>query len=447
MLDTASLSLEQAPPISIPLRFFFTAPMFGMVAGMLVMVAGADMAVSRWTPAVLAFTHLLTLGFLSLVMVGAVIQMLPVLAGSPLPRAVPVGTLVHVTLTGGILLMVPGFLSPDPRFMILALSLLGTGCVLFLAAAGVALIRVRNASPTVKAMCLAVISLAVTLALGTLLGLGRVGLASLGVSSALTDVHLTWGALGWMGLLLIGVAYQVVPMFQVTPEYPEWLRRFLAATLFAGLLLWSSIFIGLSGTEFSSVPADLVLSLLLLEVAGFAIATLVLQSRRQRKIYDPTLAFWRVGLISLVASALLGAVAQWTPSVGQSSWYPLVLGWLVLVGAGVSLTNGMLYKIVPFLCWFHLQNRQIALQSFGATVPHMKGFVPDRLAKRQYRLHVGVCFFGLIGLFWPAPFLRVFGLFLFISNATFLVIISMAARRFRRTFADIEANREDQELN
>jgi hypothetical protein len=35
MMDTGGLSLDQAPPIDIPARFFLTAPLFAIAAGLL----------------------------------------------------------------------------------------------------------------------------------------------------------------------------------------------------------------------------------------------------------------------------------------------------------------------------------------------------------------------------------------------------------------------------
>lgn len=81
----AGLSFQQAPPLSVPLRFFLTAPWFLLGAALLLIVTGPDLMLSRHSPAALAATHLITLGFTTLVMVGALLQLLPVLGGLVLP--------------------------------------------------------------------------------------------------------------------------------------------------------------------------------------------------------------------------------------------------------------------------------------------------------------------------------------------------------------------------
>ncbi|MFB1509785.1 MAG: hypothetical protein AADX96_10675, partial [Thiocapsa sp. C3-sup] len=101
MMDTGGLSLDQAPPIDIPARFFLTAPLFAIAAGLLLAWQGPTLLVSRWMPGALAATHLIAIGYLGLIMCGALLQMLPVVAGAPVPAVRLVGTLTHLLLTGG----------------------------------------------------------------------------------------------------------------------------------------------------------------------------------------------------------------------------------------------------------------------------------------------------------------------------------------------------------
>jgi hypothetical protein len=101
MIPSAGLSLEQAPPFSVPLRFFLTAPWFLVLAALLMLWQGPGIFASRWLPATLALTHLLTLGFMAQVMLGALMQMLPVMVGVVIPRPRLIAALIHIPLTLG----------------------------------------------------------------------------------------------------------------------------------------------------------------------------------------------------------------------------------------------------------------------------------------------------------------------------------------------------------
>ena len=228
MLTTAGLRLEQAPPIGVPFRFFLTAPLFTLAAGLLLTWQGEALMASRWTPAALAGTHLIALGFLTQVMCGALFQMLPVLAGSPVPAARRVGPAGHALLAAGTLALCAGLLGLAPGasgpWLGWGAGLLGLGLAVIALPIAVALARARGAANTVAAMRLALAGLVVTVGLGLVLALAVPGTIRLSDFAAWVDLHLAWGLLGWGGILVMGVGFQVVPMFHVAPAYPRPLR-------------------------------------------------------------------------------------------------------------------------------------------------------------------------------------------------------------------------------
>ena len=217
----ALLSYDQSPPIAAPFRFFLTAPVFGILAGLVLLWGGPDILASRWTPGVLALTHLMTVGFMLQAMLGALIQILPVVAGANLKQPLPLAAAVHLSLNLGALLLVAAFLTFDEMWFKGAALMLGFGTVLFIAAALFALWRIPVTSASIRGLKHAVIALVVTVGIGVAL---TVSLGwSLGLSLLpLADIHLVWGFVGWGAVLLAAVAYVVVPMFQITPAYPVW---------------------------------------------------------------------------------------------------------------------------------------------------------------------------------------------------------------------------------
>ncbi len=399
---TANLSLDQAPPISVPLRFFLTAPVLGLVAALLALAAGPDLYSSRWNPYTLAITHLFTLGFMAQIMCGAILQMLPVVAGAPVPHVTRIAKLSHPLLTAGVLLLATSLLFTDQYWSLLASICLILGFTIYLAATGLALWRNRTSSPVFQALVLALFSLLLTLLLGlVLLAAYRDWFVLPGIN-ILADVHLSWGLFGWIGLLLLGIAYQVVPMFQITPEYPAWMKKSLVLWLFGSLLLWSGLQITPLLNARQTYPV--LQTLTRLAIFGgfvlFCIITLRLQYRRKRRIADVTLLFWRLAMYCAILAFSLWLLAQVLPSWSDSVQSPLLLGILLLLGFGCSVMNGMLYKIVPFLSWFHLQNRQLALQRTDVRLPNMKQFIGDMAAKRQLQLFTVALLAAILAVFW-----------------------------------------------
>lgn len=415
MLNTANLSLEQAPPISIPLRYFLTAPFFGIAAALLVVWFGPEMFSSRWSAQTLALTHLLTLGFLALVMCGALLQMLPVLAGIPVPRVVLVGGLAHVLISIGTLGLASGFLLGSQFWFKFAVIVLGVGFSIYITAVVVALWRVKTVNATVTGMRMALLSLIVTLMLGVILASTLAGWSTRSSPLLYTDIHLVWGILGWIALLLIGVSFQVVPMFQVTPEYPKWMRRWLPRSLLIGLSIWTVLYA--TAVKYGAAQSWSIAWLVIL-LAGyiiFAIITLRLQQRRQRKIVDVTLMFWRVGVIGIPVSFMVWISGRLFSDLTTVVDLDLLLGVCILFGSAIPLMNGMLYKIVPFLSWFHLQNRQMATMCMSVKIPNMKQFLPDKLSKRQFWIYLMALVCTFAAVFVPGWLARPAGLLLSLS--------------------------------
>ena len=125
MLNSRGLALDKIPPISVPLRFFLVAPLFVAAGGLLIAVEGDSIFQSRWTPAALALTHLVTLGFLAQVMVGATLQLLPVLAGAAVARPTAVSRVLQALLLGGATALVFGIYAGRTSWLLIGGALLG----------------------------------------------------------------------------------------------------------------------------------------------------------------------------------------------------------------------------------------------------------------------------------------------------------------------------------
>jgi hypothetical protein len=132
-------------------------------------------------------------------------------------------------------------------------------------------------------------------------------------------------------------------------------------------------------------------------LATYALASLDLQRRRRRKLTDPTLDYWRLAMASLLAACGLAVARQAWPETLGDAW-DVLIGLLFLLGFAASVVNGMLFKIVPFLAWFHL-NAQVGMRNTG--LASMRDFIADAATRRQFRLHLAA-----LGLLLPSPWVN-----------------------------------------
>jgi hypothetical protein len=377
------LMLDQAPPASVPLRFLLTAPWFGVLAAALLLWAGPDAFASRWTPPLLGATHLVTLGFMTMAMLGALFQVLPVLGAAAMRRPRLVAGIVHPGLVLGALLLAAGLAFELQVAIRVAMPLLAASVLVFLAAVARSLLASRLRDPALRTIGLALAALAVAVPLGLLLA-SAFGFDISVKLIEVTGVHAAWGLLGWTVLLVAGVAQEVVPMFQATPSYPRLVGVGLGPALIGLLIAWSAT----AWLELQAL-ASVLAWLLAAAVASFAVATLWLQAQSRRPQRDPTFLFWRLGMVSLLVGAALWAGAR-ALNWSHRPELPLALGVLFLAGFALSVISGMLYKIVPFLLWLQLQRRM------GGRPPHIKQIMPDRRGQLQFWLH-GIASLTLLG--------------------------------------------------
>jgi len=423
------LALEQAPPISVPLRFFLSAPVFGFAAAMLLIVSGPDALSGRWMPQTMALTHLLTLGFITMAMTGALLQMMPVVVGSPIWRPRLTSSVLHSLLCLGIAALAGGFWLDHAGLMRLALLMLFMALIYVVFILTLSLAQSKVRSPSAAGIRLAVFSLAITLAFGLRIGAEYIWQFQSNVAHSWSNIHMVWALIGWVGLLIISIAYEVIPMFQLTPAYPAVMQRWLSKTIFVALTLWTS-------AGLLSMPGELLTTLGLCMAAAlicFAITTLYLQQHRRRRRSNVTMEFWRIGMVALLAATVVWISGQFLPELAAWSSYEMVLGILYVFGFVVSVISGMLYKIVPFLIWFHLQSRHISQSG----LPTVNEIIPENRARLQMFIHLAALLLLLASVIWPQWFTYPAGI---LSAASFLLLaanLTTACLIYRQTLLSL----------
>ncbi|MCH2219070.1 MAG: hypothetical protein MK097_01905 [Dechloromonas sp.] len=423
----ALLSFENAPPFAAPLRFFLTAPLFAVLAGLLLAWNGPQLMASRWMPGALAATHLVTVGFMLQSMLGALIQILPVVAGANLRHPLRVARIVHVGLSGGGGLLAAGFLAATPWLLSTAALLLGGTLLYFLVVCAQALAGVPSTSPTIRGLKLALVGLASVVGLGMLLAFALAYGWSLPLA-ALADLHAGWGLGGWAGVLLVAMAYVVVPMFQLTPGYPARPSWWFPVTMLVLLLLWS-------GGVLGNVEWLVQLGRGLAALAGiaFCVLTLRLQGKRRRARADATYRYWQLGLTTSVAALLMLLVSVLWPAASELDGWTMGFGILIIAGGFLSFITGMLYKISAFLTWLHLQN-------FGQAkipAPAMNKILSDTDCQRQMVAHAVALALLLAAVIVPDWLARPAGLAFALANGWLFWNLAGAVRRYRRAQADM----------
>jgi hypothetical protein len=114
------------------------------------------------------------------------------------------------------------------------------------------------------------------------------------------------------------------------------------------------------------------------------------------------------------------------PAVGEAPRAAWWFGVLIIPGAFVSVINGMAYKIVPFLCWLHLQR----LAGVGGSVPNMREVLGEPEQRGQLWLHFASVALLLVAAFLPDAVVPA-GVAFAVSSAWLGWNLAGAVRRYR----------------
>ena len=376
-------------------------------------------------PQAQALTHAGTLGVLAMGMMGALYQMTPVVAGSPVPFA-RVAHIVHILLLTGLVGFIWRLLSGSTLAMSVAIICFGIALAAFLLPLGWALLRAPTKDETALGMRIAVASLAIITVIGLFMAGGFAGGEFSEKRMLWVQLHVTLALCGWVGGLIMAVSWQVIPMFYLASHVGKNTKRWSLVLLLAGLVL--PLLVVLTGVEsvgfLSATNLMAIAALPAAYVIWWLHPALILRtlSRRQRKRSDASLLFWQTGLgIGL----LIIPIAVAATLLPDPRWQVL-FGWLVIWGWAATIMHGMLSRIVPFLVWFHRYSARVGLE----IVPSMRSLLPQQRIKTGFILHSGSVLSGVLAIFFQTDWLaQLTGLLLL---ATALSMASMLIHVLRK---------------
>jgi len=383
MFSQNGLSLDQAPPLSVVFRFFFSGALFGILTGLLILLFKTTIFNAHSLEAII-LTHTLTLGVMLSFMFAALFQMLPVIAGVTLKSPVQKANFVQYPFMLGVISLLFAFNSNAPWLFGLASLLLG-GSILTIAGIMLKnLIKLPHHSSSSKGILLTLSSLFIVILLALYLTGTLSGLFTGTYYTEVKEAHYSFGLFGWIALLIVSISFQVIEMFYVTPSYPKLVSKYLPLTLLTLLVITSII--GLF-SSYIWILSNILLALLL---SGYALLTLKRLTQRKRPLTDATVWFWRMGMSSLLLSMAFMIISQFKEIAALQT-----LSYIFFTSFALSIVFAMFYKIVPFLTWFHLNSQGYF------TAPMMHEVIHPKTAKKHLYIHLATIVTFVLSIFIP----------------------------------------------
>lgn len=415
---------RNAVPLHIPARYMAVA-VISMIAWIFLTPWMLPKLISApLSYPVIAWVHLLTLGCIGSMIIGASIQLVPVAMQTPFPaeRAAEWGWLVWIV---GIVLFEFGFIREILPILAPGATLLGLVLVGYALAITSMFKRAPQRDTVAWHLLLASWFSIIGFVLGWLLALTNVNGVLGGMLLPILAAHIVVMAIGWVTLTILGVGYKLIGMFTLAERQFDTTRANI-----------SGVFIGIGTLAIASelvVTANrnvVTLGAILIGwgVVLSALELLRMYQQRMRKTIDVhmpvAIIAWK---ILIGGSALLIALStQQSPDV-QFMRLASATIWMVFTGAFLVAIMGFFYKISTFLIWL----KTYAPLAGKVAVPPLDTMYSRQLAFIGLGFWVtGVvlitsCILNLIPLWWG------WSIGLWIGGTLFAINIARIARHWR----------------
>ncbi|MEJ7693106.1 hypothetical protein [Daejeonella sp.] len=334
-------------------HYFVSAICFACLSVML-LFAAQNLSGHYFHPQLLAVTHMAALGWGTLIIFGAVYQLLPVILETELysHRA---GWISLVLFVSGLIALVYSFWTFQPGIHMQCGSvLLLAGIVLF--GVNVFLTAKKNRDDIHQEFIItACIWLIATALLGTLLVFNFRYTFLQRDHILFLKLHAHMGLAGWFLLLITGVSSKLIPMFLVSGNQKSQLLSRSYYLINAGLILF------LIDTYFSELNMKTYAAAAIVVAGILCWLTFVLECFRSRMRKTIDLPIWH----TLLSMVLLAAAIFILPLIvfdhlrsdPRAVSYTTIYGSLLFMGWISSLILGQTFKTLPFVVWIrHYQH-------------------------------------------------------------------------------------------
>jgi hypothetical protein len=273
----------------------------------------------------LGWLHLVVLGWLTLTALAVLVHVIPTFTEVPW-KGQRIARAALLPYAIGVVALVVGFWDGSTATLPWAAALIVLALLAYLIPATRTLASAfagpRSEAAVARALTITLSALLITVALGAALASALDGRAPAALLASGPPIHATFGIVGWLTILVMGVSTRTVrPISGAGARYP-WIHIVAAALEPAGVV---AIVIGL----LIAVPAIVWLGAIVLLAGALAYAgNLADVLLRATVKHRPPQAFLAAGALWLVVGFALGLAVLAGAPVGPAIIYVLLVGWV-----------------------------------------------------------------------------------------------------------------------
>ncbi len=411
MIQPVSVAGIYSPPFRIVSKYFIASIFSFVILNFMLLFNYHSITGHHFQPKILSINHIATLGFITMIIFGAMFQLVPVVLEVKLFSSFLAEIQFWIYSTGVILLVYKFWNFDSSLSFLFPALLLSLVMIIFSINIILSMIRVKSWNITGTYIASAIFWLLITALAGYFLS-KNLDKPFIRINHLqYLNLHAITAYIGWVGMIIMGVSFKLIPMFTLSHGYKMTLAKISLVIINAGLL-GANWIMHYPETGFYTKIFG---SLIFIGFVLYLIQIFIIFKKRIRKKLDIGLKF------SAIAFVLMGIVSVLNYSFLFFDYesianLTIVYGILVTLGTFGMLIVGQMYKIVPFLVWYHKYGSKVGLEK----VPMLKDMFNEKLAEGQLVLMLIGIILSSTGLLTKFYLLVLIGfLFLFLSSLIF----------------------------
>lgn len=345
----SELNSNNAPDASVVKPHFIFGSLSLFVLSVMIILADTNLLGAYFNTKILAITHMAVLGWASMIVFGALYQLIPVVFETTL-YSEKLAKFTFWLFGFSVLFLTYAFwIGAFSTLLIYASILTFSALLLFIINVVLSYKNSKKKNISSKFVIAAIFWLAITELIGTLIVLNFKYNFFTEIHLHYLKIHATIGLLGWFLLLIIGIGSILIPMFLISHQLNE-------SKLKKSFLL---INIGLLGLV---VNWFFINSILFDSLFWFAIAigtlfffSYVLESykKRMRKKLDIGMKHTMISMASVFLPMLISLIVLYRFELDSSTLFRVttLYGFTIIFGFITTLILGQTYKTLPFVVW------------------------------------------------------------------------------------------------
>ncbi|GMU85747.1 MAG: hypothetical protein AMXMBFR48_09890 [Ignavibacteriales bacterium] len=378
-------SSSYAPPFRIVSKYFITAIASFVFLALVMLLHYDSITGHHFQPKVLSLNHLAALGWITMIIFGAMFQLVPVVLEAPLYSTLLAEVQYWIYTAGTIGLVWCFWVFETGWLLLVSASMLNLAVLLFVYNIFRTMKSVPRLNMTGKYLASGVTYLGATAILGLLLSI-NLGTPFLSFDHLrYLNLHAHLGFAGWITFVVMGVSYKLIPMFTLSHNYPAKLEAPVFWCMNAGL-------IGITITgHLEKNPLFYISSLLIASaVIMFLVQISLIFKHRVRRHLDTGIKYSAVAYLMMGLSMVLGIFTAFVQAENIPN-LTIAYGVMLMFGYISLLISGQMYKIVPFLVWYDKYSSKVGKEP----VPLLKEMIQEKYAEAQL-LFLLVSAFGAV---------------------------------------------------